>query len=289
MSEPDMDALRGWIGREEEASDVITPGLVERFTATLGPSAFAQAGSAPLAIHWCLAPPAVPPAMIGPDGHPRRGGFLPPVPLPRRMWAGGRLRLIEPLTIGKTVTRRSRIADITRKTGRSGEMIFVAVDHVFECDGREAIRERHDIVYREAASPATASPRAGGAPAGSDENAAADGQTVCDTVEATPPLLFRYSALTFNAHRIHYDLDYARDVEGYPGLVVHGPLQATLMIHLAARMRGGPPREMVYRGLAPLFHGSAFTVNARPDGDGAAEAWCASADGVTTMTASMRF
>lgn len=283
MSGLDMDALRGWIGREEEADDIITPGLVERFRATLGPSMFAQDGKAPLAIHWCLAPDAAAPERIGPDGHPRRGGFLPPVPLPRRMWAGGRLTLIEPLPLGSTITRRSRIADVVRKEGRGGEMVFVAVDHVFGHDGRELIRERHDIVYRAAAG---ADGRSTGAP---EQNRGTHPDVRTETVEATTTLLFRYSALTFNGHRIHYDLDYARTVEAYPGLVVHGPLQATLMIHLAARMRGATPREIVYRGVAPLFHGKAFSINARPADDEAIEAWCASPEGIATMTASIRF
>ena len=288
MSEIDIDHLRQWIGREEQQTDVVTPGLVDRFHATLGASAFRTPGEAPLAIHWCLAPPAVAPDELGPDGHPARGGFLPPVPLPRRMWAGGQLDLFEPLPVGAEVTRVSRIADVAHKAGRSGELVFVTVEHMIHCADRAALRERQDIVYRAApqqnARPAADASRATGSAA--VEPRAAE---FSETVEATSTLLFRYSALTFNGHRIHYDVDYARQAEGYPGLVVHGPLQATLMLHLAARISSGrTPRGFTYRGVAPLIHGAPFTVNATTNGQGV-DLWCADAAGAATMTASALF
>ena len=282
MSAVDIDDLKRWIGREQRASDIVTPGLAERFEATLGRSAYRAAAAAPLAIHWCLAPPAVPPDELGPDGHPARGGFLPPVPLPRRMWAGGALSFHAPLPIGAEVRRVSRIADIVHKTGRSGELVFVTVEHDFDCDGSTVISERQDIVYRDAPSTAPATPAQPGSPA---PMPAADHT---ETVEATTTLLFRYSALTFNGHRIHYDVDYARDEEGYPGLVVHGPLQATLMLHLGARLGGRPPRSFSYRGLSPLFHGGPFTVNAVRSGDGL-DLWCANNQETRTMIAGFVF
>ncbi|VVS98650.1 MaoC family dehydratase N-terminal domain-containing protein [Rhizobium sp. EC-SD404] len=274
----DMDHLRGWIGREEAQVETVTKALIERFEATIGRALHREADAAPLAIHWCLAPPAVAPEGLGPDGHPARGGFLPPVPLPRRMWAGGAMTFLRPLKPGDVVTRRSRIADIVHKTGRSGELVFVTVAHDIIADGEVAVSERQDIVYRpmDAAKPTPVpdQPRVG---------------AHSISVDATTTLLFRYSALTFNGHRIHYDVDYARSEEGYPGLVVHGPLQATLMLHLAARLSDGRPvATFSYRGVSPLFHGPPFTVNADDTDDGF-DLWCADRQGRTTMQAQATF
>lgn len=278
MTEVDIAHLRQWIGREERKTDVLTVGLAERLRATLGDDALAPGEALPLAIHWCLAPAAVPPGEIGEDGHPARGGFLPPVPLPRRMWAGGELTFHRPLQIGDAVERLSRIADVSEKVGRTGRLVFVTVEHEMSTAEGLAVAERQDLVYREAQSasaPATVAP-----PAALPRRA-----EVSVTVETPIVLLFRYSALTFNGHRIHYDRDYARNVEGYPGLVVHGPLQATLLANLAARMAGGKaPRRFSYRGVSPLFDGAPFTVNAARR-DGGFDLWCADAAGVATMTA----
>lgn len=283
MNTVDIDYLRQWIGREERVSETITPKLVERFEATLGSSAHRMPDAAPLAIHWCLAPPAVPSGKLGPDGHPARGDFLPPVPLPRRMWAGGKMAFHHPLRIGAEVTRASRIADVAHKTGRSGELVFVTVEHSIGSDGTIAITERQDIVYRNMEEAATSpAPRL-------HARKSLQAADHTETIDATTTLLFRYSALTFNGHRIHYDLDYARDVEGYPGLVVHGPLQATLMLHMAARLhKGQQPREVSYRGVSPLFHGAAFTVNANRTANGI-DLWCADRQGIATMNASIQF
>jgi 3-methylfumaryl-CoA hydratase len=281
LSGIDIGHLRRWIGREDRGRDVITPGLVDRFRATLGASAFNREDEAPLAIHWCLSPPAVGPDVLGPDGHPARGGFLPPVPLPRRMWAGGMLDFRAPLAIGAEVVRVSRIADVVHKSGRSGDLVFVTVEHAVETAGRPAILERQDIVYRAAIPAAAATLQA--------PPAEPRGAEFSETVEATTTLLFRYSALTFNGHRIHYDVEYARQAEGYPGLVVHGPLQATLMLHLAARISvGRTPRRFSYRGVSPLFHGTDFSVNAAKAEDGL-DLWCADSTGAPTMTATATF
>ena len=283
MSEIDIAHLRTWIGRKEQKSDTLTPGLVERLRATIGDLAPVGPDSVPLAAHWCLAPAAVPPAEIGLDGHPARGGFLPPIPLPRRMWAGGALHIHRALDIGDTVTRTSRIADITEKSGRSGRLVFVAVDHeITTGTGAIAVTERQDIVYREAQRASAPQPQA---------RPRSDGPApeYRHVVEATTTLLFRYSALTFNGHRIHYDRDYARDVEGYPGLVVHGPLQATLLINLASRLKDGRlPKTFVYRGISPLFDGAAFTVNAAQKENGMT-LWCVDREGITAMAATVEF
>lgn len=278
MTEVDIAHLRRWIGREERKTDVLTAGLAERLRATLGSGAAAPGETLPLAIHWCLAPAAAPPGEIGEDGHPARGGFLPPVPLPRRMWAGGELKFLWPLRIGDAVERLSRIADVSEKVGRTGRLVFVTVEHEISTSQGVAVAERQDLVYREARS--TAPPRQAADPVAGPRRADAG-----LTVETPAVLLFRYSALTFNGHRIHYDRDYARDVEGYPGLVVHGPLQATLLANMAARLSDGrPPRAFAYRGVAPLFDGAAFTVNAARR-DGGFDLWCADSTGATTMTA----
>ncbi len=273
MAGIDVERLQGWIGRTETAQDTITPRLVREFRATLGSNALERTDIAPPAIHWCLAPAALPPEKLGRDGHPEKGGFLPPVPLPRRMWAGGRIAFHRPLLEGDEVTRTSRIADVTAKSGRSGDLVFVTVEHEFSTERGLAVREEQDIVYREDQA-------AGIAPAQADEPAGAHHVTV----EATTTLLFRYSALTFNGHRIHYDVDYAREVENYAGLVVHGPLQATLMLHLAAKLNGDTcPARFSYRGMAPLLAGAPFSVNADNDG---LSLWTANDTGQVAMRAS---
>jgi len=274
----DLDHLRQWIGRTEEASDTVTAQLVKGLRATL----FLDIGepkpgdAAPFTTHWCLAQPVYPMAMLGPDGHPTRGGFLPPVPLPRRMWAGGELQFIEPLRVGDEATRASRIADVTVKTGSTGTLCFVAVEHTISTARGVAIRERQDIVYRD--MPTGGQNAAPAKPAGEPPVARHRQTHVSD-----PVLLFRYSALTFNGHRIHYDRDYVTKVEGYPGLIFHGPMQAALLVEFAAHLHGGAaPKTFNYRGLQPLFEGGEFSVNANEIAEGL-DIWVANADGAPTM------
>jgi 3-methylfumaryl-CoA hydratase len=278
MSEkPDLDHLRQWIGRSDEAADIVTAQLVKGLRATL----FMEIGkpapgdAAPFTVHWCLAQPVYSMSELGPDGHPTRGGFLPPVPLPRRMWAGGELEFVEPLRVGDEATRTSRIADVTMKSGSTGPLCFVSVEHVVTTPRGIAIRERQDIVYREMSTaqpptkPAAASPAA----------------LHSISHMADPVLLFRYSALTFNGHRIHYDRDYVTRVEGYPGLIFHGPMQAALLVEFAAKLRGTAPKKFSYRGLQPLFEGSEFSVNAN-NSDAGMELWTANSAGQPTMKGS---
>ncbi len=276
----DIDHLRGWIGRTEEASDLVTPRLVESFAATFAPHlAPGPQGDAPLALHWCLAPPIAPMSALGPDGHPAKGDFLPPVPLPRRMWAGGRLEALAPLREGDLVTRRSTIGDVTAKEGRTGALCFVAVHHEVSTPRGLALRERHDIVYREASSLPAAAPAANAAPEPAD---------LVWEVEASPTLLFRYSALTFNGHRIHYDQPYATAGEGYAGLVVHGPIQATLMLNIAATLAETTTLTLDYRGLSPLIAGGCFLVKARRNADGSLRTWTEGGDGRLRMEGTAR-
>lgn len=280
---PDIAHLRQWIGREDRAADRISPQMVKAFRAMLDqePGEPEAGEPAPLAIHWCLAPLTAPMAALGPDGHPARGGFLPPVPLPRRMWAGGELRLADRLLVDDQVERLSTIEAVELKKGRSGPLCFVTVRHEFSTGRGTAIVERQDIVYR----PANKAPAAPTTPEAQSALADRPAAERSWRVEASPVLLFRYSALTFNGHRIHYDRSYCQDEEFYPGLVVHGPLQATLLLNLATAMQDGrPPGLFRFRGVHPLFDGAAFTVNARRDGD-RLDLWTADATGRKTMTA----
>lgn len=281
----DVSLLRTWIGRSETARDVVSLRLVRELHATLDHDGVApvEGDAAPLAVHWCLAPPAAKTSSLGPDGHPARGSFLPPVPLPRRMWAGGRLRFKDRLRVGDVVERRSRVADVTVKEGRTGVLCFVAVDHEIATDRGLAVTERHDIVYR------------GPAPKGDVQAAKpvplpeppADATWHHDT-KAGPTLLFRYSALTFIGHRIHYDRLYAREEEGYPGLVVHGPLQATLLLEYAASIRKSAPRDFTFRGLQPLFDFTPFRLCAKEAGAGL-DLWIQNGEGTRTMEAQARW
>lgn len=270
----DIDHLRQWIGREETVSDIVSADLARKFHATLAlPGDAPRLGQrAPRILHFCLAQPAVIPAGLGRDGHPARGGFLPPVGLPRRMWAGGDLIFHDELTVGDVATRTSRIADVVMKAGRTGPLCFVTVEHRIAVGDRPILDERQDIVYRgdEAGNAKTTDP----APQGAHTRA-------FDTSSTT---LFRYSALTFNGHRIHYDRRYAIDVEGYGGLVVHGPLQATLLHNFAAELKGAPPRRFSFRGLSPLIDDDACLLHAEPSADGLT-LWTARAGGPIAMRA----
>ncbi|MFS1286884.1 MaoC family dehydratase N-terminal domain-containing protein [Pseudomonas piscis] len=278
MSDIDLGQLRGWLGRQERVEAIITPQMLEAYRATLAPHLWESEGFAPPGLHWCLAPSPAAAGMaeLGEDGHPRRGGFLPPVLLPRRMWAGGEVQTLAPLPIGKPIQRLSTIRDISFKEGRSGKLCFVTVEHELSCANTLAIRERQDIVYRAPAAPGTPLP---GGPERLGE--------LQHWVETPPTLLMRYSALTFNAHRIHYDLPYATEVEGYQGLVVHGPLQASLLFNLAANHAGRVPARFTYRGQVPLIAGRAFraAVSWQEQGD-SLQAWTQDAAGNLNMEAS---
>jgi 3-methylfumaryl-CoA hydratase len=272
----DIDHLRQWIGKSRDASGIITAQLVQGLRATL----FQEVGepttgdAAPFTVHWCLAQPVFPMSMLGPDGHPTRGGFLPPVPLPRRMWAGGELEFVDPLRVGDETRHTARISDVTVKSGSTGTLCFVSVEHTVTTRRGIAIRERQDIVYRDMGSAPSAPSKAPPPPPVAKHR---------ETHVSDPVLLFRYSALTFNGHRIHYDRDYVTKVEGYPGLIFHGPLQAALIVELAAKLHNGiPPKKFSYRGVQPLFEGSEFSVNAN-DRDGGLELWMANAEGQPTM------
>jgi 3-methylfumaryl-CoA hydratase len=274
----DESALNAWIGRAETTDDVATAGPVARLAALLDHDGGVwRAGEVPPLAHWLYFLPAAAQSAIGEDGHPRRGGLLPPVALPRRMWAGGEIEFLAPIVLGARLTRRSTVQNIAPKTGKSGAMVFVTLVHEIFADGAPALIERQDIVYREAARAGTPAP-AGEAAA---ESAAAR------IVQPDPVLLFRFSALTFNAHRIHYDRDYARDIESYAGLVVHGPLIATLLMDFFLRAHPGQAiSRFSFRAQSPLLDTAPFALNQAPEAGGAA-LWAAHPGGPVAMTAKL--
>jgi 3-methylfumaryl-CoA hydratase len=248
---------KDWIGRSETRHERIAPEPAAGFAATLDRHHFdAVAGTAlPPLWHWLHFLPRHRASEVGVDGHAKRGGFLPPVELPRRMWAGGRFEFRAPLRIGDAATRTSRIVDVTGKQGRTGPLVFVKVEHSIATARGVAIVEEHDVVYREVAAASGEPPRA-----------RADEQFAREVVP-DPVLLFRYSALTFNGHRIHYDHPYVTQVEGYPGLVVHGPLVATLLLdELQRRHPGASVARYAFRAVSPLFDTAPFTLCGRIDG-----------------------
>ena len=256
-----LEDLKQWVGKTETLEDHVTLAPMAALAATLDrddPPPRLGDDLAPC-WHWLYFLPVHPLATIAADGHPKRGGFLPPVALPRRMWGGSRLAFVHPLRAGSTVTRTSRIADISAKQGRSGPLVFVRVHHELSDAQGLAIVEDHDIVYREM-------PLAGETPP--QAPAARTDEQFSRRITPDPVLLFRYSALTFNGHRIHYDRPYAVGEEAYPGLVVHGPLIATLLIdQLRRQYPTAQVKTFEFKAISPLFDTAHFDICGRLDGD----------------------
>lgn len=273
----DIVQLREWIGRTETQSDEVTRAPVAALSATLDRSdPLPQFGDIlPPLWHWLYFLPVHRQSELAEDGHARRGGFLPPVPLPRRMWAGSRFEFHHPLRVGEEITRVSRICDVVSKQGRSGPLVFVTVRHEIANAEGIALTEEHDIVYRGK---------------GDSQNAPPPAPATCSwsrTIQPGDVLLFRYSALTFNAHRIHYDRRYAMEVEGYPGLVTHGPLIATFLLDLLREnLPGVNVARFSFRAVGPLFDVEPFSVCGRPESEGnSIRLWAANADGQLAMDA----
>ena len=279
-----MSEWDSWIGREEQRCDRVDAGHAARWLAALDRDASAD-GAVPQGFHFCLCLPDAPTARLGSDGHPRRddstASFLPPVPLPRRMWASSKIEFLAPLQLGDAVERVSRIKSVTAKQGGSGSLVFVDVEHETSSGADLAVREVQSLVYRDAA------------PAGSPPAPSAPGEGTFDpsgwdahrALVPTEPLLFRYSALTFNSHRIHYDLPYAMNEEGYRGLIVHGPLTATLLLDLARRELGDNTlKTFAFRGLTPGVCGEELHLVLRGSGE-ALELGAFASDGRHVMSA----
>jgi itaconyl-CoA hydratase/mesaconyl-C4 CoA hydratase len=269
MSSSDFSA---WIGRRQESQDRISFTLVKRIAATLGEPAPRSGESLPPLWHWAFFQEPVTADELGPDGHPALGGFLPPAHNRNRMWAGSRLEFYQPLTVEADVTCVSTILNVEEKHGRTGSLLFVTVRHEYFQDGKRALQDEQDIVYREPTPPKL-----------SGTEAIPQGQWR-DLVVPSPTLLFRYSAVTFNGHRIHYDWPYVTDTEGYPGLVVHGPLIATL--NLRAFTKAHPNarlKRFTFRGVRPLISPQPFEVGGRLIDSGKAQLWAGNQDGTAQI------
>lgn len=268
-----------WIGRREVVRDQVTEVPARALAATLNRTDLTFDRGAPLPglWTWLYFLPLAPMAEVGSDGHPKRGGFLPPVDLPRRMWAGSRCKFHSPVRIGDEVERISTISKVAEKEGKTGLMVFVTVRHEISAGGRLSVEEEHDIVYIQIPDRFV--------PPAPIPFAAPDWR---EEVKVDPVLLFRFSALTFNGHRIHYDRSYTVDVEHYPGLVVHGPLQAVLLFNAATRRHPGrTPARFDFRGMRPLFDFDAITLNGRTSEDGGLDLCTATAEGGAAMQATL--
>jgi len=275
--------LRHWIGRSETVTDTVTPTPYAALSATFDRDPERPSTGTPLPAlwHWLYFLPLHKRSEIGPDGHAKRGGFLPPVTLPRRMWAGSQFEFHAPIRVGDTIARTSTIHDVTEKAGRTGPLVFVKVRHEIAGPQGPALADEHDIVYRDLPKPDDPAPSPRSAPVQSMWRR---------EIRPDPVLLFRYSALTYNSHRIHYDHPYVTKVEGYPGLVVHGPLLATLLLDLLVREQ---PRATIahfeFRAVRPVYDVAPFFVCGQPSADGkAAQLWIAGSDGFLCMDATAR-
>lgn len=268
-----MTGYEKWIGHRERRNEVVSERQLAHFRATFAGHLAEMA--VPPGFHWTMVPDLVEPADLGRDGHPKTGIFFPALPLPRRMWAGGELEFAAPFAAGENVIRDSIVSDIKFKEGNSGSLGFVTINNLWSVNAAARVKERQDIVYREEPKPGSVARPAPAEPWQTDFSS---------TLTPDPVLLFRYSALTFNGHRIHYDRPYATDVEGYEGLVVHGPMQALLLLNIAASMFSALPSKFRYRGIAPLICGKTIALEARKTGEGL-DLRVRTADGIVTMSA----
>ena len=275
----ELNYLRTWIGRTQTERESVSPRLAHQLAATLGYEDGLGIGCPlPALWHWALFPHIVSQSQVGSDGHPKRGGFLPPVPLPRRMWAGSRVQFERALVVGSEVSRTSQILDVAEKEGRTGKLVFVRLRHELEDLDGPLISEEQDVVYRESSTTAYTAAAGPLAPAEF---------TWQREIAPDPVLLFRYSADTFNGHRIHYDRTYAREQEGYPALVVHGPLTATLLIDLVRRsLPGESIASFSFKAVNPLFDRAPFHLYAaHAPGSTEVKLWAANSDGVLCVDA----
>lgn len=278
-----------WIGRSQSVSDVIDAHHADLMAATMARpegegeiKPFQQGDELPLGWQWIYFLQADPTSQLGRDGHSKTGGFLPPIPLPRRMWAGSRLQFLQPLLIGDRVEKKTEILSVTQKEGKSGPLYFVTVKHSFTKQSGFCVVEEQDLVYRDDPKPGSSAPQLPEAPEHSN---------ISREIVPTTTWLFRYSALTFNGHRIHYDVDYARDVEGYRNLVFHGPLSATLLLEMAGEVAEKQPRKQKlesfsFRAISPLFADRPFSIHASADGS---EIWAVNPDGKLAISAKASF
>ena len=279
MHETEIAKLESWIGNEHLDEDVLTLSPARGMSAVLDRPTEALYPTCPLphAWHWLYFKPIIRRSALGVDGHEKRGSFLPPIQLPFRMWAGGRLRFLGTLSLGDAVQRRSTIASVRSRKGRSGPLVFVTVRHEIANEKGVAIEEEQDLVYRDISQSS-----------GVQTNPPPEPVEWSETFMADPVTLFRFSALTFNSHRIHYDHPYATETEGYPDLVVHGPLIALLLLDAGSRWLDRSPHSFSYRAISPLFSGEEFTISGRTTAKDEAEVWAAHPKRGLAMRATLR-
>ena len=272
-----VDELKSWIGNDEIVFDEVTKGLEVRFRATLDedPGNPQKGEIASSGLHWALAPAVVKSSLLGKDSHPKKGEFLPPVPLPRRMWAGCRTHFFKPLRIGDLVKKRSSVVDINLKNGKSGLLCFVTAKYEFFVDDQLIIEEDHDLVYRDYNKNDKAIVIKNELPFQSSDYE--------EKIYTHPTMLFRYSAITFNGHRIHYDYPYSIKEEGYKDLVFHGPLQATLMLRAAEKHKKARVKTFIHRGVAPVYANDNLFINIENKSNGNVNCFTSTKDAGTTM------
>lgn len=285
-----MNNFEAWIGKKETYQDICNDKPIAMMQAVL--DQYGQPmNELPLLFHWLYFLPVTNQSDLAEDGHPKKGNFLPPIPFPKRMWAGGRLKFHTPIRVDQQLRRESEIMKIEFKQGRSGDLYFVTVQHSIYADDKLAIVEEHDIVYREANSNLknTASTQTENKNVSEKSTLSPRSFSYKKSFPITTTTLFRYSALTFNGHKIHYDRKYCTEVEGYPGLVVHGPLLATLLLHVLTQEY---PNKQVdsfeFRAVKPVFDFNEFYVCGDIQSDNG-ELWIEHIDGQTAMQASVNF
>ena len=278
----DIDHLRKWIGKIDNVTDYVTPIVEQRYRATLNMDIGNPKDGDPVTsgLHWMLGWNLVKNDELGVDSHPALGEFLPPVPLPRRMWAGSEIKVLKPIRVGDKVIKQSTVADIQVKEGRTGLLCFVTAEYNFLVNDEVTINEKHNIVYRDI------SKSGGGSGYSKDIPEKAD---LSEKIFMHPTILFRYSAIGFVGHRIHYDHPYTVNEENYPGLIVHGPLQATYLLRAAEKLTGKPVKSFTHKVMAPVFADSEYMVGVDKMDDGSVSCWGATKEFGVTMRAEAKF
>ena len=278
----DIDHLRKWIGKIDTVTDYVTPIVEQRYRATLNMDIGNPKDGEPVTsgLHWMLGWNLVKNDELGVDSHPALGEFLPPVPLPRRMWAGSEIKVLKPIRVGNKVVKQSTVSDIQVKEGRTGLLCFVTAEYNFLVNDEVTINEKHNIVYRDIS-------KSGGGSGYSKE--IPERADLSEKIFMHPTILFRYSAIGFVGHRIHYDHPYTVNEENYPGLIVHGPLQATYLLRAAEKLMGKQVKSFTHKVMAPVFANSEYIVGVDKMDDGSVSCWGATKEFGVTMRAEAKF
>ena len=278
----DIDHLRKWIGKIDNVTDYVTPIVEQRYRATLNMDIGNPQDGEPVTsgLHWMLGWNLVKNDELGVDSHPALGEFLPPVPLPRRMWAGSEIKVLKPIRVGDKVVKQSTVADIQVKEGRTGLLCFVTAEYNFLVNDEVTINEKHNIVYRDISKSGGGSGFSKEIPERADLN---------EKIFMHPTILFRYSAIGFVGHRIHYDHPYTVNEENYPGLIVHGPLQATYLLRAAEKLMSKQVKSFTHKVMAPVFANSEYMVGVDKMDDGSVSCWGATKEFGVTMRAEAKF